>query len=248
MFDWAAPKQFPITKKRLGVGAHPHRGFQTVTIAFQGEVQHHDSTGNQGVITEGGVQWMSAASGIVHEEYHSEAFAARGGIFEMAQLWVNLPADHKMSAPCYQGIDSSQIPVVEMTPGSARDGNVRVIAGNFRGTAGVATTYTPIDLWDVRDLPKDKQVDFEVPEGHQTSLFIRKGSIVYGDKSLSAPQMVLLSKTGSSFSFTPTADDTCVLILSGEPIDEPIAARGPFVMNTELELRQAMQDYQAGRF
>jgi len=241
MFDYADPKHFNPTLKQPGVGQHPHRGFETVTLAFQGEVEHGDSRGNRGVITEGGVQWMTAGSGIIHEEFHSKSFAKTGGTFEMMQLWVNLPAKDKMTVPKYQGINSEDIPVVSVDGAS-----VRVIAGDFHGTRGPATTFTPIDLWDIR-LEEGIPVRFSVQESHNCILFVRTGKVRCGTKNLETHQVALMTVEGNTFQLEATEPGSSVVLLSGEVIDEPIAARGPFVMNTQKELSQAISDFQSGK-
>lgn len=200
MFDYAAPKVFKPSSKKLGVGQHPHRGFETVTIAYQGEVEHADSVGHRGVIGAGDVQWMTAASGIIHEEFHSTNFAKEGGMFEMAQLWVNLPAKYKMSKPRYQPITAGQIPNIPLPDDS---GDVRVIAGEFAGTQGRASTFTPVNLWDLRLLP-GKSVELSLPLGHNTILFVRKGSVQVGDRAsegsgvIGEAQAALLTQDGTT--------------------------------------------------
>lgn len=249
MFDYAAPKHFEPTVNRRGVGMHPHRGFETVTVAFQGEVEHNDSIGNTGVIGPGDVQWMTAGRGIVHNEYHSDAFSKSGGPFEMCQLWVNLPREHKMTPPTYQGILNEDIPEVPLSdddPDMAH-GKVRVIAGDFRGAQGPARTFTPIDMWDVRLATSGRTVELAIPTGHNTLIFVRKGSVRVGAEGVVPPQgMVRLELAGTVVQLTPCEADSQLLVLSGEPIDEPIASRGPFVMNTREELAQAAKDYQSG--
>lgn len=262
MFDYAAPKEFQPTTRRRGVGQHPHRGFETVTIAFQGEVEHRDSTGNSGVIGPGDVQWMTAAKGIIHEEFHSTKFAKEGGTFEMCQLWVNLPSSKKMTEPRYQPILNRDIPKVPLSSIAATsrssaeeekvcapedEGWVRIIAGDFRGTKGPAMTFTPVNLWDVGLTKKDREYELEFVEGHNTLLFVRRGSVEIQGKALGLADVAIMEKAGTKLTVKSTMDDTSLLILSGEPIDEPIAARGPFVMNTYGELAEAMQDYQMGR-
>jgi redox-sensitive bicupin YhaK (pirin superfamily) len=244
LFDYAGPFDFPPTAKRRGVGAHPHRGFETVTIVLDGEVAHRDSTGAGGLIGPGDVQWMRAASGIVHEEYHSESFAKSGGRFEIVQLWVNLPAHEKMSAPRYQTLLDKDIPRVDL-PDDA--GLVRVIAGEFAGHLGPAQTATPIDLWDVR-LDAEKSALFTLPEGHTALAAVLEGTIeVNGEKIARATDVVVFEEEGGDIAFEANSDAK-LIIMSGEPIDEPVAQQGPFVMNTQDELRQAFVDYQSGRF
>lgn len=242
MFDYAAPREFAATTEKLGVGPHPHRGFETVTIAFQGEVEHGDSVGNRGVIGPGDVQWMTAASGIIHEEFLSRDFLQRGGVLEMVQLWVNLPAKHKMIAPKYQPILSRDIPVVSL-PGNA--GTVRVIAGDYAGTSGVASTYSPVNLWDIK-LNAGAKVELPVPEGHSAMLFVRKGKLSVDNAAIAAGDLAVMEIAGANISLQ-AQEETSFLLMGGEPIGEPIVASGPFVMNTEKEIRLAMMDYQSGR-
>merc|ERR1712086_201741 len=243
MFDYGAPKRFEPTSKRRGVGDHPHRGFETVTVAFQGEIEHGDRRGNRGVIGPGDVQWMTAASGIVHNEFHSDKFAKEGGTLEMCQLWVNLPAQHKMDPPRYQEILSDSIPVVSL----GNNGSVRVIAGQFMEATGPAQTCTPVSLWDIRIEP-GRAVEIEVPEGHNTLIFVRRGKAQVGDSGVVGPQgTVRLELEGTSVTLEALAEGTQLLLLGGEPIDEPIAARGPFVMNTMKEIEQANRDFHSGK-
>ncbi|MCP3020232.1 pirin family protein [Cupriavidus basilensis] len=248
MLDHAGPAEFSPAARRRGVGEHPHRGFETVTIVYQGELEHRDSTGQGGRIGPGDVQWMTAASGILHEEFHSEAFTRTGGTLEMVQLWVNLRASDKMAAPGYQTIVSAQIPSVPL-PGGA--GQVRVIAGEYRGTGesarGPARTFTPMDVWDVQ-LHHGADVDLPAPEGRTVALVVLRGNVlVNGSEAAQAGQMVLLDRAGAGFALAATSD-ALVLVLHGEAIDEPVATYGPFVMNTEEEIKQALQDFRSGRF
>ena len=242
MFDYAAPREFAATGEKRGVGPHPHRGFETVTIAFQGEVEHGDSVGNRGVIGPGDVQWMTAASGIIHEEFLSHEFLKRGGVLEMVQLWVNLPAKDKMIAPQYQSILSKDIPVVQLPDNG---GTVRVIAGNFADIHGAASTYSPVNLWDIH-VKAGKTVELLVPEGHNTMLFVRQGKLVLDGSVIGAADLALLEQGGKLIKLQ-VQEDTSLLLMGGEPINEPIVASGPFVMNTEQEIRVAMMDYQSGR-
>jgi len=242
MFDYAAPREFAATDEKRGVGPHPHRGFETVTIAFQGEVEHGDSVGNRGVIGPGDVQWMTAASGIIHEEFLSREFLKQGGVLEMVQLWVNLPAKYKMIAPKYQPILSRDIPVVQLPENAGR---VRVIAGNFAGIQGAASTFSPVNLWDIH-LNAGKSVELTVPEGHNTMLFVRQGKLAVGSAEVGPADLALLQREGSHITLQ-AQQDTSMLLMGGEAIAEPIAASGPFVMNTEQEIRAAMMDYHSGR-
>lgn len=242
MFDYAAPREFEATGEKRGVGPHPHRGFETVTIAFQGEVEHGDSVGNRGVIGPGDVQWMTAASGIIHEEFLSRDFLKRGGVLEMVQLWVNLPAKDKMIAPKYQPILSSDIPVLQLPDNS---GTLRVIAGTYARTQGAASTYSPVNLWDIK-LVAGKTVELEVPEGHNSMVFVRQGKVALGSAVIGAADLALFEQDGTHIRLQ-AQEDSSLLLMGGEPIEEPIVASGPFVMNTEQEIRLAMMDYQSGR-
>ena len=243
MLDYAGPTLFKASGKTPGVGQHPHRGFETVTIAYQGAVAHRDSAGNSGVIYSGDVQWMTAASGVVHEEMHEQEFAQKGGIFEMVQLWVNLPKADKMSKPGYQAITKEQIPVVKFASG----GHARVIAGELNGTKGPAHTFTAINVFDVI-VKAGERVEIALPEGHQAAVVLRKGdvSLNKGSSLTGEARIATLSASGGSVTIDAKEDST-LLVLSGEPIDEPIASYGPFVMNTREELVQAMEDYKAGK-
>ena len=244
LLDHAGPADFEPTSRRLGVGRHPHRGFETVTIVYAGEVEHRDSTGAGGSIGPGDVQWMTAGRGIVHEEYHGSDYARRGGPFEMLQLWVNLPAKDKRVAPGYQGITSAQIPRVEL-PEAA--GTVRVIAGELQGVEGPARSYSPMNLWDLR-LVAGKPVRLTVPAGHTTALFVLKGALrVDGsDAVVGEAELAVLEREGDTLQIE-AVEDTTLLLLGGEPLDEPVVGQGPFVMNTQAEIRQAYLDYQSGQ-
>jgi len=243
MLDYVSPTYFKPSSRPRGVGEHPHRGFETVTIDYQGAVDHRDSAGNSGTIRPGDVQWMTAASGVVHEELHEAEFTRTGGTFEMIQLWVNLPKAHKMSPPRYQGISSGQIPNVELGDGAY----ARVIAGELNGIKGPAQTFTPINVFDVR-LKAGSRAEVNLPVGHNAGLVLLRGGLVLNSsKALEGEaQLAGLSPTGESV-LLEAAADSIVLILSGEPINEPVASLGPFVMNTQAELRQAVEDYRAGR-
>ena len=243
MLDYAGPNLFTPSGKTPGVGQHPHRGFETVTIAYQGSVEHRDSAGNSGVIFPGDVQWMTAASGVVHEEMHEKEFARKGGTFEMVQLWVNLPKAQKMSKPRYQAITKEQIPVVKFATG----GHARVIAGEWNETKGAAHTVTPINVFDVV-LKAGERVEVPLPEGHNAAVVLRKGDVsIDGSHSLlGEARIATLSPSGSGVVIEAREDST-LLVLSGEPINEPVASYGPFVMNTREELVQAVEDYKAGK-
>lgn len=242
LLDYAGPHKFEPGEVPRGVGEHPHRGFETVTIVYQGELEHRDSSGASGAISAGDVQWMTAASGVVHEEFHSERFTHEGGTLEMVQLWVNLPAAEKMSPPRYQEIVSGKIPVVQL-PSEA--GSVRVIAGQFNGQQGPASTVTPINAWDVR-LNAGSETDITLPSGHTALVVVQNGSVAINSEPAKAVELVLFDREGTDVRVTADADSR-LLVLTGEPINEPVYGQGPFVMNTREEIRQAIVDYQEGR-
>ncbi|MNG93721.1 Quercetin 2,3-dioxygenase [compost metagenome] len=244
LLDRAGPADFSPGEQPRGVGQHPHRGFETVTIVYQGEVAHHDSTGQGGVIGPGDVQWMTAASGIMHEEFHSEAFTRSGGTLDMVQLWVNLPAKDKMSSPGYQAIRSDSIPVHELADEA---GLVRIIAGDYAGQTGPARTFSPMNVWDLR-LHGGARVQLPAVDGWNTAIVVLKGRArVNGQEEVGEAQMVLLDPRGTGIEIE-TREDAVLLLLSGEPIDEPIVGYGPFVMNSQLEITQAIDDFNNGRF
>ncbi len=250
MLDYGAPRTFAPSSEPRGVGQHPHRGFETVTVAYQGEIEHHDSEGNRGIIGPGDVQWMTAASGIIHEEWLSPEFNARGGTLEMAQLWVNLPARDKMAPPAYQGILKSQIPSVVATGGA----RVQVIAGEFAGsadgavTSGPARTFSPVNVWDVQ-LAAGQVIDLDLHAGYITLFAVLKGNVnVNATQEASSPSLVVLDREGTAARLEAIGGDATVLVLHGEPLNEPVAGYGPFVMNTREEIMQAMQDFQRGTF
>lgn len=243
LLDYAGPHEFAPALRPRGVELHPHRGFETVTIVYQGELEHQDSAGNHGAIGPGDVQWMTAASGVLHEEHHSERFAREGGMLEMVQLWVNLPAKVKMSPPRYQEILARQIPTVTLD-GDA--GVVRVIAGDFQGTQGPAKTFTPISLWDLR-LKPDRSASIKLPEGHMAALVVQRGALwVDGQEGLKAVDLALFTRSGDHLTIRAD-EDSMALLLAGAPIDEPVVAQGPFVMNTKEEIQEAIHDYKSGR-
>jgi len=242
LFDYAGPAKFEPTAKPRGVGQHPHRGFETVTIVYEGEVSHRDSTGKGGTIGPGDVQWMTAASGILHEEFHSPDFTRNGGNFRVVQLWVNLPAKDKMTPPGYQGITNADIPAVDVA-----GGKVRVIAGDFKGTKGPAKSFTPINLWDVK-LEKGAALKLDLPAGHNAAIAVLTGQTVINlEQAAREAQIVLLDPSGTDVEIT-AQENAQLLVMTGEPIKEPIAGYGPFVMNSEAEIRQAITDFNSGRF
>jgi hypothetical protein len=240
LLDYAGPHRFAPAEASRGVGEHPHRGFETVTIVYQGELEHRDSSGSHGVIGTGDVQWMTAASGVVHEEFHSERFSRGGGILEMIQLWVNLPAREKMAQPRYQGLQNANIPRVGL-PDAA--GTLRVIAGDFRGTKGAARTVTAINLWD---LQCSGAVELELPAGHTALIVVQAGSARINGHELEPVELLELDRAGTQVHVVSHAAAR-MLVLTGEPIGEPIFGQGPFVMNTREEIEQALRDYRAGR-
>ena len=244
LLDYAAPTQFEPTRERRGVGQHPHRGFETVTIVYDGEVEHRDSTGNGGIIGKGDVQWMTAAGGILHEEFHSPAYAAKGGPFEMVQLWVNLPAKDKLAPAGYQGIVDAQIPAVALP---AQAGTLRVIAGEYAGHPGPARTFSPMNVWDIR-MTAGKRVELPQPDGWSTLIVVLDGTVqINGEAVLRAAQRATLSTAGSGVTIEANSDAK-LLLLAGEPIDEPVVGHGPFVMNSQQEIIQAIADFNSGKF
>ena len=246
LLDFGGPTTFDPTTKRRGVGAHPHRGFETVTIVYEGEVSHRDSTGAGGTIGPGDVQWMTAASGIVHEEFHSDAFGRRGGPFQMVQLWVNLPARDKMAPPGYQGITAAQTPTVDLQDVNGQGaGTARLIAGSLLGEQGPAKTFTPMQVWDVRVLA-GHTVALPAPEGHTTVPLVLRGRVKTQDGAEATDaEMIVYERAGEGVTLTAVTDTT-LLWLAGEPIDEPVVGYGPFVMNSEAEIHQAFADFQSG--
>jgi len=244
LLDYAAPTTFTPTTARRGVGSHPHRGFETVTIVYDGEVEHRDSTGAGGIIGAGDVQWMTAGGGIIHEEFHSSAYAASGGPFEMVQLWVNLPASQKMTPARYQAILDAQIPAVAL-PGGA--GRVRVIAGSFDGRQGPAHSFTPMNVLDMR-LAAGHRLQLAQPEGWSTLVVVLAGTVQINDgTTLGAAEMASLSTQGTQLTLA-AQEDAKLLLLAGEPIAEPVVGYGPFVMNSEQQIAQAIDDFNRGHF
>jgi len=244
LLDYAGPYEFAPAKQPRGVGRHPHRGFETVTIVYEGEVAHNDSTGNGGVIGPGDVQWMTAGAGILHKEFHSPAFTESGGPLEMVQLWVNLPAKDKMTRPAYQGITSGQIPSVALPD---ETGHVRVIAGRYGETSGPARTFSPMNVWDIR-LKAGANTTLNLPEGWSTGVVVLHGTVqINGSEVAREADLVILAQEGTDLHLEANTD-AVVLLLNGEPIDEPIVGHGPFVMNTTEEIQEAIRDFQSGRF
>ncbi len=243
LMDYNSKVEFPATDQLRGVGVHPHRGFETVTIAYNGRIAHHDSAGNSGVIGEGDVQWMTAASGLLHKEYHEESFAKKGGLFQMVQLWVNLPAKYKMTAPKYQEVTNNSMGKHQLNDDA---GIIEVIAGEYNGTKGAASTFTPIEMYNAR-LKKDAKVEFKFPVSYNTGILVVEGSATINGELAKTDHFILFQNDGEYIN-VETSEDTILLVLSGEPIDEPIAQYGPFLMNTMEEVQQAIRDVNAGKF
>ncbi|MFC1226484.1 pirin family protein [Pedobacter sp. BG31] len=244
LMDYGSKIQFSARKEPRGVGVHPHRGFETVTIAYHGAVAHHDSYGNSGVIYPGDVQWMTAASGVLHKEYHETNYSLTGGPFQMVQLWVNLPAKDKMGKPGYQAIKQADMAHFDVPEDG---GKIEIIAGNYEGIKGNATTFSPIELYNAR-LNKCGQATFNFPEHYNTGFMVIEGSIkINGSETAAADHFVHFGNKGTMIKIE-ALENSVILILSGAPIDEPIAQYGPFLMNTQAEIHQAIEDYNHGRF
>ena len=242
MMDHAAPKYFPPTRKKLGVGEHPHRGFETVTFAIKGEVEHRDSGGGGGTITTGGVQWMTAGSGVVHDEFHSRNFSQKGGDFEMIQLWVNLPSKFKMISPRYQSLEAADFPVLDV---ANQEITVKVIAGSFGTVKSPVKTFSPINMYELNG-PANAKLEIPLAEGSNTLVFQLSGRSSIEEKLLNKGNLAILSRSGNSLNLE-LEEESKVMILNGEPLGEPVAAHGPFVMNTRQELMEAFRDFQEGK-
>ena len=244
MLDYNAKIEFSARNAPRGVGVHPHRGFETVTIAYHGAVAHHDSAGNSGIIYPGDVQWMTAARGILHKEYHEESFSKKGGLFQMVQLWINLPSKDKMSAPKYQGVKQNDIQKINL-PNNG--GVIEVIAGNFQGSNGSVSTFTPIEMYNAR-LNKGGKAVFSFPETYNTAFVIIEGTVKVNDTEIAKTDQFIHFKNEGESIEVEALTDSVILILSGEPINEPIVSYGPFLMNTHEEIQQALADYNEGKF
>ena len=242
LLDYAGPHEFPPADSKRGVDVHPHKGFETVTILYQGELAHRDSSGGSGHLGPGDVQWMTAGNGIVHEEFHSEKFTREGGTLEMVQLWVNLPAKDKSTPAKYQDLRADHFPRVVLESDA---GDVRVIAGEFNGARDPASTFTPINVWDVR-LKVGGTAELTVPEGHNGALIAQQGSVLVSETELKAVELAQFERDGDSIKLSAHSESR-LLLLTGEPIDEPVVGQGPFVMNTREEIQQAISEYQAGK-
>jgi len=243
LFDYAGPHVFPPAMRPRGVGQHPHRGFETVTIVYDGEVSHRDSTGAGGTIGPGEVQWMTAAGGIIHEEFHSPGFTKTGGPFRVVQLWVNLPVKDKLTRPGYQSITNTDIPVVELADGAGR---ARIIAGDFGGTKGPARSFSPINVWDLR-LNRDADLTLDLPQGHTAMVAVLTGHAVINGQGAGEAEIVRFERDGSKVTLHADSE-AMLLVLTGEPLGEPVYGYGPFVMTNQAEIRQAIDDFNNGRF
>lgn len=243
LMDYAGPAPFEPSDRPRGVDSHPHRGFETVTVVYQGELEHRDSVGNSGKVGPGDVQWMTAASGVLHEEKHSDEFTEKGGVLEMAQLWINLPARRKMDPPRYQELRAADIPVVTLPDGA---GSARVIAGAFEAEPGAASTHTPLVLWDIA-ICAGSVAELPLEEGYSAAIFIRSGAVEIGANQVGGRELAVLTQTGRGVAVRAEIDSK-LLVVGGEPIDEPIVAHGPFVMNTTEEIRIAVKDFRKGKF
>ncbi len=243
LLDYNSKFEFSPSETPRGVGVHPHKGFETVTIAYHGKVAHHDSAGNSGVIAEGDVQWMTAASGVLHKEYHEKEFSKKGGTFQMVQLWVNLPAIHKKAQPKYQPILHSEMGKYNLTENS---GEINVIAGSYKGIEGSASTFTPIEMYDIR-LNENASLNLSLPEHYNTSVLIIEGVVMVNNKKVDENHLVLFKNNGTDIEIS-ALNKSIILLLSGEPINEPIFQYGPFLMNTRQEIEEAMNDFNSGKF
>jgi redox-sensitive bicupin YhaK (pirin superfamily) len=243
MLDYNSKYTFEPSIEPKGVGVHPHRGFETVTIAYKGQIEHHDSSGGGGVISEGDVQWMTAASGVLHKEFHEEEFSRRGGVLHGAQLWVNLPAQYKNTPPSYQDLKKEAIPEIVLPD---QKGTIRILAGALKGLQGIARTFTRINIYDIH-AQADAVIDFELPPGDNCALLLLKGTILVDDQVSREGDLVVLDQQSDRVKFQ-TNNTVHVLVLSGEPILEPVVAYGPFVMNTQEEIIEAIDAFQAGKF
>ena len=244
MLDYNAKIEFSARNEPRGVGVHPHRGFETVTIAYHGAVAHHDSAGNSGIIYPGDVQWMTAAKGILHKEYHEENFSKKGGLFQMVQLWINLPAKDKMSSPKYQGVKRNELQKFELPN---HTGLIEVIAGNYKNVKGSVSTFTPIEMYNAR-LNNGAKVNFSFPESFNTGFVIIEGSVKVNDTEIAKTNQFIHFKNEGEIIEIEALEDSVILILSGEPINEPIVSYGPFLMNTQQEIKEALADYNEGKF
>ncbi len=244
LLDYNAKMSYHPSNEKRGVGVHPHRGLETVTIAYHGKIAHHDSAGNGGVISEGDVQWMTAGRAILHKEYHESGYVEKGGDFQMVQLWVNLPAKDKMTEPKYQEIQYERMGKYELENNS---GLVNIIAGEFNTVKGPAFTFTPINLFDVK-LNEFAKINFNFEEHHNTGILIIEGKVkINNSDTASSDQLVVFKNIGNEIEVEALEKST-FLVMSGEPINENLFPYGPFLMNTEEEIVQAYEDYNKGVF
>jgi redox-sensitive bicupin YhaK (pirin superfamily) len=244
LMDYNSKWDVPPSIRQRGVGVHPHRGFETVSIAYHGRIAHHDSSGNSGVIGEGDVQWMTAGAGVLHKEYHEKEFSLKGGLFQMVQLWVNLPAKSKMTPAKYQAIENKDMGRYLFED---KHSFIEIIAGEFKGVRGPASTFTPMHMFNAK-LNKGANADFNFPDTHNTGFLVIEGEVkINGTKNVPEDRFILFERKGNDILLEALIDSK-VLILSGEPLNEPIASYGPFVMNTDEEIRQAYEDFYAGKF
>ena len=244
LLDFNAEVNFPPSDIARGVGVHPHRGIETITFAYKGSVAHHDSAGNSGVINPGDVQWMTAGSGVLHKEYHEKSFDKKGGAFELVQLWINLPKKHKMAPAKYQSILHAHKPNIKLP---ANSGSVHVVAGEYKGTKGIASVFSPVNIYDIY-LNPNGQVDFTLPANFNSGILVVDGSIVVNEQQQVPENHYVQFKNEGGLIHIKADKKTILLVLSGEPLNEPAVGYGPFVMNTEEEIRQAIEDYNAGKF
>ena len=243
MMDYGSKIEFSPSSEPRGVGVHPHAGFETVTIAYHGKIAHHDSAGNSGVIGEGDVQWMTAGAGLLHKEYHEKEFSKTGGLFQMVQLWVNLPAKYKKTKPKYQEITNGMIGK-HILPEDK--GVIEVVSGEYKGTKGPASTFTPVHVYNTK-LKKSANLELSFPSSYNTGILVIEGSATINSEKAGTDHFALFKNDGELISIEAN-EDSILLVLSGEPIDEPIAQYGPFLMNTQDELQQAIRDVSAGKF
>lgn len=244
LLDYGAKWQVPSSEKPRGVGVHPHRGFETVTIAYHGKIAHHDSAGNSGVISEGDIQWMTAGAGVLHKEYHEEEFSRKGGLLQMVQLWVNLPAEYKMTPAKYQAIENKDITKVVLSDGVS---SVEIIAGEYNGKKGPASTFSPVNLFNAR-LIEGARAQFAFNKNQNTGMLVIEGEIRINKTGIAPENHFILFKHDGEEILIEAVKKSVVLVLSGEPINEPIASYGPFVMNTKDEIKQAYEDFNNGKF
>lgn len=241
LIDHTGPMVVHPTEKPLGADPHPHRGFETVTIVYQGYLAHRDTAGYSGKIGPGDVQWMTAGAGLLHEERHEKAFSRKGGILELIQLWVNVPKKDKMHPPRYQELPASMIPVI-----NTEGGHIRVIAGSYQQQQGPAQTFSPITMLDIQQ-SKGTRLQLDLPMDYNVGIYIVNGAALLNESKHAATKQLVVFGWDAPTIDLVFEEDTSFLVLAGEPIEEPLATYGPFVMNSNKELIQAMEDYESGR-